>query len=200
MTKILSRAFALWLPLLAVLTGVMLFSYWATQQAYRQSANDPQIQMAEDGAAALANGAVPAALVNRNAPLTDLTQSLAPWLAVFDASGTPLESSASLGSAPLALPSGVFDQSTWKTRYAEEGIALTIPPNETRFSWQPSRATRQAVVVVRAKNGDFVAAGRSLREVENREATITHGAALAWGGTALGTFILVVLLLALGWL
>jgi hypothetical protein len=207
MNKLLPRAFALWLPLVAVITGVFLFAYWAVQQNYRQLGNDPQVQMAEDAAASLARDYTPAAVVPRTnpqsagAPTIEMSTSLAPWIAVYDSSGLPLESSATLDNAPPRLPQGVFDQSTWKRVYAEWGIALSVPANETRFSWQPRPDVRQAVVLVSfpAPHGTgYVAAGRNMREVESREATLTQGAALLWGGTSLGTFILIFLLLSLG--
>ncbi len=203
-TSLISRAFALWVPILVATSGLFLFAYWGIQQEYRMAANDPQIAMAEDGAALLDQGASPASLVPRTeaqsagAPTVDLMTSLDPWLAVFDASGTPLESSASLGSAPLQLPQGVFDTSTWKRVYAEQGVGMTIPQNETRFTWQPSSSARQAVVLVRAADhGYFVASGRSLREVEAREMTLTHGAALFWGVSELAALVVIFLILAL---
>ena len=200
MKNILTRALALWFPLLVILTGMLAFAYWAVQQNYRQSLNDPQIQMAEDAAATLDAGAAPASIVTRGVPLVDISTSLAPWVAVFDASGTPLESSASLGNLPLALPAGVFDVSTWKRVYAEYGIAMTIPKSETRFTWQPQIDVRQAVVLVRASNGTFVAAGRSMREAENRVSVLTMGAAILALMSALGSLVVIIALLVLGWL
>jgi hypothetical protein len=45
-----------WLLLAIVLTGLIGLVYVAVQQDLRQGANDPQIQMAEDALAKLANG------------------------------------------------------------------------------------------------------------------------------------------------
>lgn len=177
------RAFALWLPLAIAFTGVFVFAYWAVQQEYRQNANDPQVELAEDGAAHLNAGGVPAGLVTRGVPLVDTATSLAPWLAVYDQSGKPLESSAVLDGAPPKLPASAFNPSTWKKQYAKYGIGMDIPANETRFSWQPRDGVREAVVLVRADNGYFVAAGRNLHEVENRERTLTFGFFLSWLGS-----------------
>lgn len=187
------RAFALWLPLAIALTGVFVFAYWGIQQHYRQDGNDPQVQMAEDGAARLNAGGVPAELVTRGAALIDTATSLAPWLAVYDQSGKPLESSAVLNGAPPKLPEGAFDPSTWKKRYAEFGIGMDIPANETRFSWQPQDDVREAVVLVRADNGYFVAAGRNLREVENRERTLAFGFFLSWAGSLAALYVALLL-------
>lgn len=183
MKGILLRAFALWLPLAIALSGVFVFAYWAVQQNYRQQANDPQVQLAEDGAARLNGGGVPAELVPRGVPPTDIATSLAPWTVVYDSAGKPLESSAVLDNAPPQLPLSAFDATTWKKRYAEYGIGMSIPSGETRFSWQPRPDVRQAVVLVQAKNGYFVAVGRNLREVENRERTLSEGWFLSWFGS-----------------
>jgi hypothetical protein len=48
-----------WLPLAAVTTLLCGLVYLAVQQSLRQGANDPQIQMAEDAAAALVAGSTP---------------------------------------------------------------------------------------------------------------------------------------------
>ena len=94
----------------------------------------------------------------------------------------------------------MFDTSTWKPVYAAYGIPLPIPVKETRFSWQPQPDVREAVVLLQADNGYLVAAGRNMREVENRITLFTKGAALLWGATELGTLCIIALLLALGWL
>jgi hypothetical protein len=180
---------------------MFLFAYWAVQQEYRISANDPQVQMAEDAAVALAQGVPPATLV-RDSGLVDIRASLAPWIAVFDASGRPLTGTAMLDEAAAQLPLGVFDESGWHT-YAEQGIPLSIPAHEDRFSWQPRPDVRQAVVLVHVSSPSFsgyVASGRNMREIENREGTLTLGAGLAFVGTELGTLIVIIALLALGWL
>lgn len=199
MTSYLSRAFAYWLPFSIVFTGALGFSYWAVQQNYRQSVNDPQIQMAEDAATSLARDYTPANVVPHGTPLIDLSSSLATWTSIYDASGTSLESSGVLDGAPPQLPLGLFDASTWqplKRWQAPTGI-------ETRVTWQPRPGVRQAVTLVQFKtpNGvGYVAVGRSMRLVEERIAGLTHSAALAWGTTVLASFVAILLLLALGWL
>ena len=208
MNKLFTHAFALWLPFLVVITGLFLFASWAVQQNYRQSLNDPQIQMAEDAAASLAADYTPANVVPRTnpqsagAPTVEMSTSLAPWIAVYDASGTPLESSATLDGAPPRLPQGVFDTSLWNRVIIGHHFNGT-PANENRFSWQPRPDVRQAVVLVQFQTPHgvgYVAVGRNMREVESREATLQAGAAVLWGATSLATFAIIFILLALGWL
>ncbi len=199
MKKVLAQAFVRWIPLAVASSGIFVFAYWAVQQEYRLSLNDPQVQMAEDGAAALNGGAAPASLVTRGVPPVDIAASLAPWIAVYDASGTPLESSAELDGAPPRLPAGVFDTKTWRPS-AALGVPVATPAGETFFTWQPRDGVRQAVVLAAVGNGlpahagEFVAAGRNMREVEARVQTLTSGAALAWGITELATFLVVLVL------
>jgi hypothetical protein len=96
-----------WLPLAAVTVALCGLVYLAVQQSYRMGANDPQIQLSEDGAAALAQGTSPEMV----APPTkiDIASSLAPFVVVFDDSGKVLASSGLLHGQNLPLPAGVLD-------------------------------------------------------------------------------------------
>lgn len=164
-----------WLYAAVPVTLVLGACYAVVQQDYRESLNDPQIQMAEDGALALLKGGVPAQVMPLSAgqtgartPSFDLSQSLSAWVAVYDASGTPLEASASLESAPPRLPAGVFDTSTW-VKHSNGAFYDQGPVPETRFTWQPRDGVRQAVVLAQTPDKKyFVAAGRNMREVEQR--------------------------------
>jgi hypothetical protein len=159
-----------WLPLGIATAGLCGLVYLAVQQSLRISANDPQIQMAEDAAGALNSGAsvdsiIPTAKV-------ELANSLAPFMIVFDDSGKVLASSATLhGSIPI-FPTGVLD--------------YTRQNGEDRITWQPEKNVRMATVVARYDKG-FVLAGRSLREVEIRADNIEKICGLAmlaiWAAT-----------------
>lgn len=52
----LSVTFRYWIPLSIVMTIVCGLLYLTLQQNIRMSANDPQVQLAEDAASALQNG------------------------------------------------------------------------------------------------------------------------------------------------
>ena len=77
------NAFLGWLPLVVVISGLCLLVYASVQQNYRQSLNDPQIQMAEDIASGIGEGQTPAKLGQEGR--VDLRNSLAPWIAIYDA-------------------------------------------------------------------------------------------------------------------
>ena len=84
MTKIMNIIRA-WLPLAVLATAFCGLAYVTVQQALRQDANDPQIQMAEDTAAALDKGAGSDAVLP--AQHVELASSLAPFVILYDASG-----------------------------------------------------------------------------------------------------------------
>lgn len=175
-----------WLYAAAGATLVLGVCYVAVQQMYRESLNDPQIQIVEDGSAALSTGAVPAELMplvagepGARTPSVDMARSLAVWIVVYDSSGVPLESSATLDGAPPRLPPGVFDTTTW-TKHSNGTFYNQGPVAETRFTWQPEAGIRQAVVLAETPDKKyFIAAGRNMREVEQR---IEHEGELVFMG------------------
>ncbi len=168
-----------WLPLAAALTGVFAFIYLTVQQDMRMGLNDPQIQMAEDAAIALASNQPVDALIPANAPKVDMAKSLAPFLIIYNSNGSPVASGAVLnGQAPIP-PAGVFD--------------YTRQNNEDRVSWQPAPDVRSAAVIVAVNGGQagFVLAGRSMREVEIRESNLTNLVTLGWIACLAVTLVIV---------
>ena len=164
-------------PLAVVITLFSGMLYVAAQQVLRQSANDPQIQMAEDAATTLASGKAVESVVP--ASLVDIAASLAPYLVVYDDAGKPVAASGLLHNQMPALPPGVFDYARQK--------------GEDRITWQPEPGVRGAAVVTRVDGSrpGFVLAGRSLREVESRETNIEMLVGLGWLVTLLAAFIAV---------
>ena len=66
-----------WIPLAVVTTALVGFTYLGVQQSYRSGLNDPQVQLAEDGAARLDEGATPASVAGTGS--VDIARSLAPF-------------------------------------------------------------------------------------------------------------------------
>jgi hypothetical protein len=157
-----------WVVAAVPITLVLLLVYGTVQQDYRLSLNDPQIQIAEDAVMLLGQGGVPAEVVPHGTPLLDMSTSLSPWVAVYDASGTPLEASAQLNGAPPKLPPGVFDTVQWLSH--PNGLYYNQSPvAQNRFTWQPAPDVRQAVILTQSPDKKyFVAAGRNMRETEQR--------------------------------
>ncbi len=166
------------LPFAVVTTLLSLSVYAAVQQNYRMSANDPQIQIAEDIAGAL-NAGAPADSVFPPGK-ADVSKTLSPYAALYDEKGTVVVSTAVFkGQAPV-LPAGVFD-------YAKAH-------GEDRFSWQPEKGVRAAAVVVafQGAHPGYVFVARSLTEVENRIHNLALMVVVFW-------FLSIVLLYAAIW-
>jgi hypothetical protein len=144
-----------WLPLAIATAGLCGLGYLTGQQILRMSANDPQIQMAEDAASALNGGAEVIVIVPHEQ--VELATSLAPFMIVFDDSGKVLAASATLHGAVPSFPSGVLE--------------YTRQNGESRVTWQPENGIRMATVAVRYQGG-VVVVGRSLREVEIRDSNL----------------------------
>ncbi len=164
--------FLAWLPFAALATFMALLVYAAVQQDYRQSANDPQVQMAEDLADQLLNGNT-IALPNK----VDISKSLAPFVMLFDDKSQVTQSTATIKDKTPFVPSGVF---------------ATARKNEHLFTWQPQSGARSAVVLVHydGKKPGFVLVGRSLREVEKREAQLRQQVLAALAASLVATVLI----------
>jgi hypothetical protein len=163
--------------LISLFSGVL---YITLQNNYRQNANDPQIQIAEDMANYLAAGISPQTLISTGLPV-DIASSLGTYAIVFDESGKVVLSSAKLRGKDVELPAGTLE-------YAKAN-------KENRITWEPEEGITSAVVVVHydgAADG-YVAVGRSLREVEKRESQLTK---IVFWGWLISLFI--VLLFSVG--
>lgn len=169
-----------WLLMALVVTAMSGVIYLTVQQSLRLGANDPQIQMAEDTAAALASGQAAAGLVP--AGKVDIAQSLAPYLVVYGPDGKVLASNAVLHGQTPALPDGV--------------LAYTRRSGEDRISYQPEAGVRSAAVVtaVNGGAGGFVLAGRSLREVEKRIDLLGLQVGAGWVAALLVSLVLAAVL------
>jgi hypothetical protein len=167
----------LWLPLAVVICFCAGLVYWAGQQGLRQGANDPQLQLAEDAAGAVARGIAPQNVVGTTQ--VDLAASLAPFVMVFDGSGRPVASSGRLDGGVPTLPDGL--------------AAYMGGHNEDRITWQPRSGVRVAAVLRRVAGGPggFVLAGRPLREVEDRESRLLLMCAAACIAALAATLVLV---------
>jgi hypothetical protein len=164
------RAIALFLPAAAALTMAAGLTYLALQLDLRIGANDVPQQLAEDGARALEAGTDPTAVVG--AARVPLENSLAPFVAIFDAGGKVLASNGSLDGKSPAPPIGVLQAANASGRDA--------------VTWQPRSGVRVALVVLPWRGGT-IAAGQSLRVVESRIDAI--GALIALGWFAALTFV-----------
>ena len=180
----LFRVAKTWIPLAIVATGLFAAAYLAVQQDIRMGADDPQIALAEDAAAALRGGAA-AADVATGYPV-DITSSLAAYIIVFDAQGEPIAGTAQVDGRLPKPPMGVL------TSAASSG--------ENRVTWQPLEGVRMATVSVStgAPEAPYVLVGRSLREAESRIAEITALMAIVWILTLVASLAAIAILDVLG--
>jgi hypothetical protein len=172
--SLFTRSFPRWLPIGVAVALLIGIAYVFAQQGYRQSANDPQIMVARDTAAALAAGTTADQLVSNEK--VDPAKSLAPFVIVLDASGKVVVSSMTLDGATPVPPAGALDSAT--------------ATGENRVTWEPRADVRIAAVVVPVKDGPggWVVAGRSLRAVEERVDQLTQLAGLGLLASLVVTF------------
>jgi hypothetical protein len=164
-----------WFAYAGIITLLCGVIYITVQQSYRLPANDPQVQMAEDAAHAIDKGADPKSLVNL-APAVEISQSLAPYLVIYDAAGNIAAGSATLNGKPLKIPQRVID-------YVRKN-------GKDAASWQPVPGVRQAMVGFSTANKAYVAvAGRSLRVTEERIERLGEQVAFGWGMSLLGMLV-----------
>ncbi len=148
----------IWLPIAIVITGLCAVSFGTVQQLYRQSLNDPQVQIAEDTAAAIENGVKPAQLFASSSKI-DIATSLRPYTVVYDKDLNPIVWTGVLENKAPVPPKGVF----------ENAKASRDGSGENRVSWQPGTDIRSALVVVHIiKTDGYVLSGRNMRETEER--------------------------------
>jgi hypothetical protein len=170
MMKLLGGSLKLWLPFALFSVAIPTLIYTVVQQNYRTSADDPQIQMVEDASQQLSNGATPLSIVPTK--MVDVSQSLSPFMMVFDNTGKVLASSGTLNGHPPVLPDGVLqDVLHDNQQIATWGIHH---PGELRFTWQPQPSVRLATVISHLPGSHgYVLAARNMREIEAREANLT---------------------------
>lgn len=162
------------IPLAIAITCIYGFIYVAIQQAYRQNANDPQIEYSEQLANALATGIKP---VNTQAPI-DISKYLTQFIIIYDNAGKVTYSEATLDGKTPVLPPGV--------------LAYTKTHGQDRVTWAPKSGVRIAAVITSFQSSNsagFVLAGRNLEEVERRAQMLIVHTASAWFITLLAVFL-----------
>lgn len=176
------RVARIWLPVALATTAAIGLTYIAVQQSYRTGLDDPQLQLATDGAAHLDAGATPESIAS--SPAVDIAKSLAPFVIVLDSGDNVIASGATLGSQAPKPPAGVLT------------AARSNGPN--RVTWQPQTGVRIASVSAAASDGRVVVAGRNMRAVEARIDDLGKITALAWAAMMVATLIATVFAERLG--
>lgn len=155
--KVLQETLFSWLPLAIAIIIMSGLVFVIAQQSYRHSANDPQIQIAQDIATALNKGDVQADAIVPPTATAEITSSLSTFVTIYNATGTPIGSSAVIdGSLPTIK---------------ESILVATKKTGESRITWEPKSGLRIATVITSYKNptaSGFILVGRSLKETDVR--------------------------------
>ncbi len=141
------------LPKIAgIVVATILFGtiYVAIQQLDRLSADDSPARLASQVAAELREGQ---STTLDAQPHVDLSRSLAAFVVVEDAQGSPTAGSGFLRGSLVSLPTGV--------------LADAARNGHDDVTWQPEPGLRFATVTLSVGN-KFVSAGQSLRPEEDR--------------------------------
>lgn len=168
----------IWATIAVASTFILGTMYVVAHQVLRQSANDPQIQMAEDWAASIVQGDEPGSLHLGN--FIDPSKSYQPFGIIYDQDGLIVNSS-------VAAPTNMLQP---------DGVFTTVdnaPNNEARYTWQPATGDRYAAVLKRANLQDgtsyYVLAGRNLKLVEERESRVMWLTFIGLVITLVATFV-----------
>jgi hypothetical protein len=154
------------LSAIAIITIIVGLVYGTVQQTYRTSANDPQTQIVQELRTRLEFGkSIDMYLKNDT---VDLENSLGMFIETFDKNGQPLQSNALLDGKLPKLPSGVLQ---YVNAHKEDWI-----------TWQPRKTVRLAMGIAATNNDPvaYVAAGRSLVEVERRTSRLITFCGICW--------------------
>lgn len=166
------KSFVGWIPVGIAITGLSGIVYLGVQQTLRMSADDPQIQISEEVVGAIAKG-MSASSILPPTPSSDMEKDLGAFVIIYKDSGEALGSSTQLDNQTPKLPNGVLD--------------LVNKKGETRFTWEPKKGVRSAVVA-KKYDGGIVLVGKSLREIEKREKLLTLYILAAWGLVMVSSF------------
>jgi hypothetical protein len=170
--------FMRWLPFAVLTTFMSALIFIAVQQDLRLSANDPQIELAHNGAVLLAEGQSPE-IFGASANV-DIANSLLPFIIVYDLNGKVLNGTGMLNGTIPVPPMGVLQSS--------QG-------GQNRLTWEPTPGVRIATIVVpfKGKQNGYILVGKSLSEVEDRINKIMLYVFIAWLGCLVSTFVIAAL-------
>ena len=176
LSKTSQLTFNLWLPVALAATLITAFCYLAVQQNYRASANDPQIQIAHDAIPDL-NQVPDLTQLGAAFNKADISKLYNSFLVIYDEKGKPVAGNGYLNDQLPSLPSGTFD--------------IAKNKGENRFTWQPNKNLRFAVVLAyfKGQQSGFIMTGRSLLETEKRIKILGITTLVTWLLTLLLSYI-----------
>lgn len=173
------RALAIFINLALIITAIFGIIYLVQQQNYRFNSYDPQGEVVGQVEAVIKEG-VPLDSIVSEAEQINMGDSLSLFVMIFDANRQLVSSSAVIDGQAPTPPEGTF-------AYAKQH-------GENRFTWEPKPGVSIAAVLKAVDDKGFVLAGRSLKEVNSREAEMTKLVIIGWAIAILLAAILSILL------
>jgi hypothetical protein len=157
------------IPLGVAITGICGLIYFTGQQIYRQSANDPQVDLSENYASRLGAGAPFTSIVPLVTVDLEKDDNLYPFVMTFDINEKNIGSTARLNGQSPSIPGGILEEAKVH--------------GYNQITWEPQVDIREAVVIKyykQDKNEGYVLVGRSLREVDNRVEILARYTIIVW--------------------
>lgn len=164
------RALAIFINLTVLATVIFATVFLSVQQSYRTNANDPQIEVVGQVEDVIKQD-VPLDAIVSEAEQINMAESLSLFVMIFDNNRQLVGSSATLDGQPPTPADNVFSVAK------EQG--------ESRFTWEPKPGVRIAAVLKAVDDKAFVLAGRSLKEISNREADLLKICIIGWAVSVL---------------
>lgn len=163
----MTNKFKNWLPLGIAITVICALVYFLAWQALRMQANDPQVEISEELSKAVMEVEDPAQF---DPPQKlDISKSLSAYWIVYSQDGKALAGNGQINNSLPEVPVKLLEASNAK--------------KESRVTWQPSGGADRQALVIRPYEGvskGYVAAGRSLRELDFRLKNLMVLTTLGW--------------------
>jgi hypothetical protein len=165
-----------WVGYAAAVTLLCFLVYIIAQQNFRQLANDPQFQLAQDAVNAINKGADPKLLTGTQQ--LDLASTLSPYVLIYDANGNAGNNITLDGQIPKP-PAGALNEAR------NNGV--------NSVTWQPRPGVREATVMMVTHKDYVVVAGRSLQTTEDHIARLGGQVLFGWIASLIVMLAVVVL-------
>jgi hypothetical protein len=184
LTPHVRRLLMLWLPFAILTVGLGIFTYTAVQQDMRLSANDPQIELAENAANDLGSNSSATGLLSVVVgDKVNMAKSLSPFILITDSTGKVLDSTGQLNGTNPVPPLSA--------------LKSAAASGEGSFTWQPASGVREAAVVVpytsSGSHKGYVVVARSLAQIDKRENELAYMAAITLLATLIASFLVIML-------
>lgn len=173
------RVVTIFLILVVICSIIFVAIACTARGVLRQQANDPQVEVTEQVASIIRQGA-PLEVIISGAEEIDLADSNALFVMIYDKDKNLVGSSATLNGQPISIPGESLDMARNDVDY--------------RFTQEPQEGMRLALVSKAVDDKAYVVAGRSLAEFERRADNLNQPLWIGWVISVLLSLFLATLL------